>query len=66
MNKQNKTMEEERRHPIFEDCEVMNNGKAEVEYMLSLNGMYISGITHAQLQELADAVVLALHPKIKK
>lgn len=36
---------EERKHPIFEECEVMNAGKPAHEHMLSLNGMYISGIT---------------------
>ena len=36
---------EERKHPIFEECEVMNAGKPAHEHMLSMNGMYISGIT---------------------
>ena len=45
-------IEEERKHPIFEECEVMNAGKPAREHMLSLNGMYISGITDDQLKEM--------------
>ena len=45
-------VEEERMHPIFEECEVMNAGKPAREHMLSLNGMYISGITDDQLKEM--------------
>lgn len=45
---------EERKHPIFEECEVMNAGKPAREHMLSLNGMYISGITDEQLKEMHE------------
>lgn len=45
---------EERKHPIFEECEVMNAGKPAHEHMLSLNGMYISGITDEQLKEMHE------------
>lgn len=45
-------IEEERMHPIFEECEVMNAGKPVREHMLSMNGMYISGITDEQLKEM--------------
>lgn len=45
-------VEEERMHPIFEECEVMNAGKPAREHMLSMNGMYISGITDEQLKEM--------------
>lgn len=45
---------EERKHPIFEECEVMNAGKPAREHMLSLNGMYISGITDEQLKEMFE------------
>jgi len=58
-----KTIEEERKHPIIEDCEVNDKGEVKHEYMLSLNGMYISGITHEQMEELAKKVAKALHPK---
>ena len=47
-------IEEERKHPIFEECEVMNAGKPAREHMLSLNGMYISGITDEQLKEMHE------------
>ena len=47
-------VEEERMHPIFEECEVMNAGKPAHEHMLSLNGMYISGITDEQLKEMHE------------
>lgn len=43
---------EERKHPIFEECEVMVAGKPACEHMLSMNGMYISGITDEQLKEM--------------
>lgn len=39
-------------HPIFEECEVMVAGKPAREHMLSMNGMYISGITDEQLKEM--------------
>nr|WP_297653592.1 hypothetical protein [uncultured Prevotella sp.] len=58
-----KTIEEERKHPIIEDCEVNDKDEVKHEYMLSLNGMYISGITHEQMEELAKKVAKALHPK---
>lgn len=45
-------VEEERKHPIFEECEVMVAGKPAREHMLSMNGMYISGITDDQLKEM--------------
>lgn len=47
-------VEEERMHPIFEECEVMNAGKPAREHMLSLNGIYISGITDEQLKEMHE------------
>lgn len=47
-------VEEERMHPIFEECEVMNAGKPAREHMLSMNGMYISGITDDQLKEMHE------------
>lgn len=43
---------EERKHPIFEEYEVMNAGKPAREHMLSMNGMCISGITDEQLKEM--------------
>ena len=58
-----KTIEEERKHPIIEDYEVNDKDEVKHEYMLSLNGMYISGITHEQMEELAKKVAKALHPK---
>lgn len=45
---------EERKHPIFEECEVMVAGKPAREHMLSMNGMYISGITDEQLKEMHE------------
>lgn len=53
-------VEEERMHPIFEECEVMNAGKPAREHMLSLNGMYISGITDEQLKEMFEKLVEVL------
>lgn len=47
-------VEEERMRPIFEECEVMNAGKPAREHMLSMNGMYISGITDEQLKEMHE------------
>lgn len=47
-------IEEERKHPIFEECEVMVAGKPAREHMLSMNGMYISGFTDAQLREMHE------------
>lgn len=51
---------EERKHPIFEECEVINAGKPAREHMLSLNGMYISGITDEQLKEMFEKLVEVL------
>ena len=45
-------IEEERMHPIFDECEVNDYGEAKRHYMLSMNGMYISGITDDQLKEM--------------
>lgn len=47
-------LKEEKMHPIFGECEVMNAGKPVCEYMLSMNGMYISGITDEQLKEMHE------------
>ena len=59
-------VKEERKHPIFDDCEEAVGGEVKHTFMLSLNGMYISGITHEQLKELAEAAALELHPEAKK
>ena len=45
-------IEEERMHPIFDECEVNDFGKVKRYHMLSMNGMYISGITDDQLKEM--------------
>ena len=45
-------IEEERMHPIFDECEVNDFGVTKREHMLSMNGMYISGITDDQLKEM--------------
>lgn len=45
-------IEEERMHPIFDECEVNDFGEVKRYYMLSMNGMYISGITDDQLKEM--------------
>ena len=45
-------IEEERMHPIFDECEVNDYGEAKRYHMLSMNGMYISGITDDQLKEM--------------
>jgi hypothetical protein len=45
-------LEEERMHPIFDECEVNDFGEVKREHMLSMNGMYISGITDDQLKEM--------------
>ena len=47
-------IEEERKHPIFDEFEVMVDGKPAREHMLSMNGMYISGITDDQLKEMHE------------
>ena len=43
---------EERKHPIFEECEANDYGEVKRYHMLSMNGMYISGITDEQLKEM--------------
>jgi hypothetical protein len=53
-------IKEERKHPIFEECEVMVDGKPAREHMLSMNGMYISGITDEQLKEMFEKLVEVL------
>ena len=45
-------IEEERMHPIFDECEVNDFGEVKRYHMLSMNGMYISGITDDQLKEM--------------
>lgn len=45
-------LEEERMHPIFDECEVNDFGVVKREHMLSMNGMYIAGITDDQLEEM--------------
>ena len=45
-------LNEERMHPIFDECEVNDYGVVKRHHMLSLNGMYISGITDEQLKEM--------------
>lgn len=47
-------IEEERMHPIFDECEVNDFGEVKRHYMLSMNGMYISGITDDQLKEMHE------------
>lgn len=47
-------LNEERMHPIFDECEVNDFGEVKREHMLSMNGMYISGITDAQLEEMHE------------
>lgn len=47
-------IEEERMHPIFDECEVNDFGVIKREHMLSMNGMYISGITDDQLKEMHE------------
>lgn len=56
-------IEEERKHPIFEECEVMVAGKPAREHMLSMNGMYISGITDDQLKEMHEKLTELLTGK---
>lgn len=45
-------LNEERMHPIFDECEVNDYGEVKRRHMLSMNGMYIAGITDAQLEEM--------------
>ena len=66
METKNKDMEKERKLPIFEDYEMVENGKAVQKWMLSLNGMYISGISKEQLKLLHGAVLKTLYPGISK
>lgn len=47
-------LNEERMHPIFDECEVNDFGAVKREHMLSMNGMYIAGITDAQLEEMHE------------
>lgn len=47
-------LNEERMHPIFDECEVNDFGAVKREHMLSMNGMYIAGITDAQLKEMHE------------
>lgn len=47
-------VEEERMHPIFDECEVNDFGVVKRHHMLSMNGMYISGITDEQLKEMHE------------
>lgn len=47
-------LNEERMHPIFDECEVNDFGVTKREHMLSMNGMYIAGITDAQLEEMHE------------
>lgn len=53
-------LEEERMHPIFDECEVNDYGEAKRHYMLSMNGMYISGITDDQLKEMHEKLTVLL------
>ena len=47
-------LNEERMHPIFDECEVNDFGVVKRHHMLSMNGMYISGITDEQLKEMHE------------
>jgi hypothetical protein len=47
-------LNEERMHPIFDECEVNDFGAVKREHMLSMNGMYIAGITDDQLKEMHE------------
>lgn len=47
-------LNEERMHPIFDECEVNDFGEVKRRHMLSMNGMYIAGITDAQLEEMHE------------
>ena len=47
-------------HPIFDECEVNDFGVTKREHMLSMNGMYIAGITDAQLKEIGSSPVALL------
>lgn len=47
-------LNEERMRPIFDECEVNDFGVVKRHHMLSMNGMYISGITDEQLKEMHE------------
>lgn len=56
-------LNEERMHPIFDECEVNDFGAVKREHMLSMNGMYIAGITDAQLEEMHEKLTELLTGK---
>lgn len=56
-------LNEERMHPIFDECEVNDFGAVKREHMLSMNGMYIAGITDAQLEEMHEKLTEILTGK---
>lgn len=56
-------LKEERMHPIFDECEVNDFGVTKREHMLSMNGMYIAGITDAQLKEMHEKLTELLTGK---
>lgn len=56
----NEMIQQERETPIFEDYEIVENGKAVRRWMLSLNGMYISGITDEQMRKLSETIGLVV------
>lgn len=62
----NNDIKKERKLPIFEDYEIVENGKAVQKWMLSLNGMYISGISKEQLRMLFFAAMKEYIPDAKK
>lgn len=53
-------IEEERMHPIFDECKVNVFGVVKRYHMLSMNGMYISGITDEQLKEMHEKLTKLL------
>ena len=56
----NEMIQQERETPIFDDYEIVENGKAVRRWMLSLNGMYISGITDEQMRKLSESIGLVM------
>lgn len=56
-------LNEERMHPIFDECEVNDYGEVKRRHMLSMNGMYIAGITDAQLKEMHEKLTELLTGK---
>lgn len=56
-------LNEERMHPIFDECEVNDFGAVKREHMLSMNGMYIAGITDDQLKEMHEKLTEILTGK---